>query len=172
MRLFIAIRLSERMKEAAVGVQDSFRMMNVRGNYTLRENLNLTLAFIGEYKDPEAVLETMERVSFSPFTIVMDKVGCFDALWWTGFAESDALEALVRKLRRALADAGIPFERKKFKPHVTVLRQPDCSGGRQISHIDIEPVSMRVDHISLMQSTRGKNGMIYTELGTRRGFFR
>lgn len=29
-----------------------------------------------------------------------------------------------------------------------------------------EPVSMQVDTISLMRSDRGRNGMIYTELGT------
>ena len=166
MRLFIAIQLDDKLKETAVNVQDTFRMMNVRGNFTPKENLHLTLAFIGDYSDPDEVLDAMESFSFSPFDITMDKVGCFDELWWTGFAESEELEALVRKLRRALADTGIPYDRKKFKPHVTVLRKPDYSKGRRISHIGIEPASMQVDRISLMQSTRGKNGMIYTEIGS------
>ena len=166
MRLFIAIQLTEKLKETCASVQDTFRMMNVRGNYTPQENLHLTLAFIGEYGDPDVALDAMESIDFRPFAITMDKVGCFDELWWTGFAESDELETLVKKLRRALADAGIPFDKKRFKPHVTVLRKPDYSKGRRISHIGIEPGTMQVDTISLMQSTRGKNGMIYTELGS------
>ena len=35
----------------------------------------------------------------------------------------------------------------------------------RLTHRD-KPVSMTVDHIALMKSDRGKNGMIYTELGT------
>ena len=166
MRLFIAIQLNETMRQLATDVQDTFRQFGVRGNFTPTENLHLTLAFIGEFGDPDAVLDAMESISFEPFAITMDKVGSFDELWWTGFEESEELETLVRKLRRALADAGIPFDRKRFKPHVTILRKPDYSKGRRISHMSIEPAGMAVDRISLMQSTRGKNGMIYTELGS------
>ena len=165
MRLFIAIQLNEAMRQLATAVQVTFRQFGVRGNYTPTENLHLTLAFIGEYSGPDEVLDALENISFAPFTITMDKVGSFDELWWTGFEENEELEALVRKLRRALADAGIPLDRKKFKPHVTILRKPDYTKGR-ISHMSIEPAGMVVERISLMQSTRGKNGMIYTELGS------
>lgn len=164
MRLFIAIQLNKAMRQLATAVQDTFHQFGVRGNFTPAENLHLTLAFIGEYGDPDAVLDAMESITFTPFTITMDKVGSFDELWWTGFEESEELETLVRKLRRAMADAGIPFDRKRFKPHVTILRKPDYSMGKRISHMSIEPAGMVVDRISLMQSTRGKNGMIYTEL--------
>lgn len=40
------------------------------------------------------------------------------------------------------------------------------ANGRRISHMSIDPASMQVSRISLMRSTRGKNGMIYTELGS------
>ena len=33
-------------------------------------------------------------------------------------------------------------------------------------HVSIEPADMQVDRICLVQSTRGKHGMIYTELGS------
>ncbi len=163
MRLFIAIRLDDKMKKAAAEVQARFRAAHIRGNYTPAENMHLTLAFIGEYNDPDQVLETIESISFRPFTITMDQVGCFGDLWWTGFAGSDALEALVRKLRRALAEEQIPFDRKKFRPHVTILRKADYAKGIGIPQIERNPVSMRVDRIALMRSDRGKNGMIYTE---------
>ena len=165
MRLFIAIRLDKEMKQLVGSIQNSFRRQNVRGNYIPEENLHLTLAFIGEYGDPDRVLEAMEGFSFSPFMITMDKVGCFDQLWWAGIDGSAELEKLARGLRRALADAGIPFDRQKFKPHVTFLRKAEHAEKKQISHLEIQPVSMQVGRVSLMQSTRGKNGMIYTELG-------
>ena len=165
MRLFIAIQLSKEMRQLVKDVQETFRWQHVKGNYSPEENLHITLAFIGEYGNPDEVLEVMETVVFKPFRIKMDKVGCFDELWWTGLEDSGELENLVRQLRHALADAGIPFDKKRFKAHVTFLRKPVYPDGRKIAHMSIEPAEMQVTGISLMQSTRGKNGMIYTELG-------
>ena len=165
MRLFIAIQLNDRMKRTAEQVQDSFRRQLVRGRFTPKENLHLTLAFIGEFDDPEAVLDAMERIRFSPFTIQMNKVGHFDDLWWAGFAESAELNGLVRSLRHALSDMGIPFDKKRFRAHCTLLRNASFAGGHPMEQVIIKPVSMKVERICLMQSTRGKQGMIYTELG-------
>jgi len=144
MRLFIAIHLNQETKESAKGVQDSFRMMNVWGNYTPEENMHLTLAFIGEYGDPDQVMDALEAVDFEPFTIRMDKVGHFDDLWWAGFEESPELEQLVKKVRRALSDAAIPFDRKRFRAHVTLLRKADHAQGK-ILHMSIEPCDLYVD---------------------------
>ena len=165
MRLFIAIPLRNNMKKLVRDIQNSFREQNIRGNYTPEENLHITLAFIGEYNDPDEVLEAVGSISFQPFSVTMDRVGCFDEIWWAGFAESEEMNSLAGKVRRALAEAGIPYDRKKFKAHVTALRKPRYDRqGRKIP-VSIEPETMQVDRISLMRSVRGKNGMIYTELG-------
>ena len=37
----------------------------------------------------------------------------------------EELEKLAKKVRRALSEAGIPFDRKKFKAHTTILRKPE-----------------------------------------------
>ena len=47
MRLFIAVRLSEGMKDALVHAQKELYDCGVRGRFTAEENLHLTLAFIG-----------------------------------------------------------------------------------------------------------------------------
>lgn len=163
-RLFIAIRLSDAVKRSITELQDSFRRQRIGGNYTPKENLHLTLAFIGEYGDPERVMELLQELSFSPFTLETDRPGSFDSLWWTGIKESRELENLVRSLRHSLADAGIPFDRKRFTPHITILRKPTY-GKEGIPQVGMKAASMRVERVSLMQSVRGKNGMIYTELG-------
>lgn len=166
MRLFIAIRLDSSMKRLAGDIQRAFREQNVRGNYTPEENLHITLAFIGEYSDPDAVLDAMTGVSFQPFSVTMDSVGSFDGVWWAGFSKSRELDSLAGKLRRALAEAGVPYDRKKFKAHVTVLRKPERDRQGSMIPVSIAPETMLVDRISLMRSDRGKNGMIYTEVGS------
>ncbi len=161
MRLFLAINLSDEMKEALLAAQDALFDRGIRGNYTAEENMHLTLAFIGEYPDAEAVLDALSAVSFTPFPIGLEGMGSFGDLWWAGIGESPALASLVRRIRRALSEGGIPFDRKRFSPHITLIRK--VSG--KMPGIRIRPVSMTVGAVSLMRSDRGRNGMIYTELG-------
>ncbi|MBQ8218142.1 MAG: RNA 2',3'-cyclic phosphodiesterase [Oscillospiraceae bacterium] len=153
------------MEKTVTRLQDAFHAHGVGGAYVPTENLHITLAFIGEYSDPDSVLEVIEGLSFSAFDLSMDRLGCFDDLWWTGFSDSSPLEKLARELRHALAKAGIPYDKTKFKPHVTFLRRAKMIEGRQLA-VNFKAAGMKVERISLMRSTHGKNGMIYTELGT------
>ena len=162
MRLFIALELSDEMKDALLCAQNDLFDRGVRGSYTPEENLHLTLAFIGEYPDAAPVLDALAGVSFTPFEIALEGMGCFGDLWWAGLAESAALSAVVRRTRRALAESGIPFDRKRFSPHITLIRR---ASGR-LPGIALHPASMTVERLTLMRSDRGRNGMIYTGLGT------
>ena len=162
MRLFIAIRLSDAMKDSLIQTQNALYDRGVRGNYTPEENLHLTLAFIGEYPDAQPVLDALSSVTFRPFELSLEGMGRFGDLWWAGMRESAPLTAVVRRIRRALAESGIPFDKKRFRAHITLIRK--ASG--DLPGLSPSPASMTVDTISLMRSDRGRNGMIYTELGT------
>ena len=161
MRLFIAIHLAGAMKDALSAAQEQMYERGVRGNFTPRENMHLTLAFIGEYPDKEQVMDALSTVTFSSFTISLLGMGCFRDLWWAGMDESAPLAAVVRRIRRELAENDIPFDRKRFTPHVTLLRKAIGT----MPGIQIDKISMPVERISLMRSDRGKRGMIYTEVG-------
>ncbi len=166
MRLFIAIRPDPDMRSALVSVQQEMRRRGVRGNFTRAENLHLTLAFLGEYNDPEKVMEAMAAVTFDPIALHLEGIGSFGDLWWAGLREDGSLSALARRLRRSLAENGIPYDRKRFTPHVTLVRRPVYERDPRLGTISIPSVDMEADRFCLMQSTRGKSGMIYTELGS------
>ena len=162
MRLFIAVELSDAIKDSLINIQNILYDRGVRGNFTSEENLHLTLAFIGEYPDAESVLDALSSVAFSPFELRLEGMGRFGDLWWAGMRDSAPLTAVVRRIRRALAENDIPFDRKRFSPHITLIRK----AAGEMPGTAPELVSMQVDTISLMRSERGRNGMIYTELGT------
>ena len=163
MRLFVAIQLSDDLRQAIRRVQETLMRQGVRGNYTPEENLHLTLAFIGEYNDPEVVLDAIGSVPFVPFELSLNGLGAFGDLWWIGLERSQALQDCVRRLRRALVEAGVPFDRKRFSPHITVLRRADGDLAK-LRGISVERIGMVAGHASLMRSDRGKHGMIYTEI--------
>ena len=166
MRLFIAIELSAPMKDALEQIQTDMRRRSMHGGFTPRDNLHLTLAFIGEYTDPDAVLDAMDAVPFTPFPLRLEGFGHFGDLWWAGLSGSEALTAYVRRLRHALAEGGIPFDRKRFTPHITLVRRAVWDGRAALPAVSVPAASMEVRRVSLMRSDRGRNGMIYTELGS------
>ena len=164
MRLFIAIQLEDSVRNALTAVQNELRTRRVSGNYTKSENLHLTLAFIGEYSDPDWVLEVMRTVEFPPFPLRPEGFGCFGDLYWCGVGGGqEALAACVRRLRHALAEADIPFDRKRFSPHITLVRK---AGFQRLPAVTVPTAEMEVTRLSLLRSDRGKNGMLYTELGS------
>lgn len=166
MRLFIAINFDQNMKEALEDLQDKLKARGIRGNYTRAENLHLTLAFIGEYKNPDKVLDILEGIPFEEFTLNLEDLRYFRDMIFADIAPCPLLEKTVRELRRALARYEIPFDRKKFSPHITLVRKVSYSGDRPVLPSADSRQGTDVTRISLMKSERGKRGMIYTELGS------
>ena len=161
MRLFIAIKLSPEIKDTLTATQKYMRKQGVRGNYAPEENLHITLAFIGEYPNPDVVSEALEGVIFEPFDISLDEYGFFGDLFWAGLEGSEELSSLAKKVRRALAEAHVPFDKKAFKPHITLIRRAKYE---KLPELKTKKTSMRVEHISLMRSDFVKNGVRYTEI--------
>lgn len=162
MRLFLAILPDDNMKTALVYTQERLRKEGLKGRYTAEWNLHLTLVFIGEYQDADAVMDAVQSVSLEPFSIRMEGYGRFDATVWAGIAENAELSSYVRKLRRALSLSGIPFDSKPFVPHITLVRSVEKN--IMLPGIMVPGTSMNVQEVSLMRSDRGKNGMNYSEI--------
>ena len=162
MRLFIALPLEGEIARALSSVQDGFRRAGIKGNYTRPENFHLTLAFVGEYGNPDAVLDAMSAARPEPFRVALDGLGAFDGVRWAGVTVPESLFSYVRRLRHELSVAHIPFDGKKFTPHVTLIREPSRDG---IPAIAVPRASNEIEGVSLMRSDRGKSGVIYTEIG-------
>ncbi len=165
MRLFIAIRFEKQILNELARYQAEMKGLGVTGNYSREENLHITLAFIGEYGSPDDVLDVLEQVPFRAFDISLDRVGQFGDIFWAGIGNNPELEAYVKRLRRALSEQGIPFDKKKFSPHITLIRKAAGNLVKAAASADTPKGHQKAVHISLMQSERGKNGMIYTEVG-------
>ena len=162
MRLFLAIMLDNGIKDELCFAQKRLQLQGVKGNFTPRENMHLTLAFIGEYNDPGYISDVLSETAFEPVRLVIDGFGSFGNLYWIGIRENAGLTTNVRRIRKALSDNGIPFDRKKFMPHITIARNITYDKGFPTDAPF--PAAMDVGYISLMRSDRGKSGMIYTEI--------
>ena len=175
MRLFIAINLNSRTKSGLLALCEELRSGAEQGNFSLPENLHLTLAFLDEcdQKQASAAKAAMSAVSFEPFELLVERIGRFggrdgrdgrdgqgEALWWAGVRVNEPLAKLHRELSGNLAAAGFSLDGRKFSPHITLGRRvvSDAAPRR------IEPFGETVSHIDLMKSERVFGKLTYTAI--------
>ena len=102
-----------------------------RGRAMRRENIHLTLAFLG---DTEAslvpdLIALAAGVRFAPIRLALDRVDYWkhNRIIWRGASEEpNALLDLVEDLRARLDAGGIHYDHKPFVSHVTLVR--DATG--------------------------------------------
>lgn len=170
MRLFIAILLDEAVKDGIVSLSEQLRARSLRGNFTRRENLHLTLAFLGETPGVRlpALKAAMEAAAGEPFVLRFHEPGFFRRregdLYWLGIRENPALAALESRLRRALSQGGFPTEDKPFRPHLTLGRTVILAEGCALPSASGEIPDQPVSGFCLMQSQRIAGRLTYTRL--------
>lgn len=172
MRLFIALNFDNSTIDRLVDQQESVKHVAVRGNYSHRDNLHLTLAFIGErpVEDVPVLGKIVDSIEDPSFPMSLDHRGYFARngrdIWWVGIAKNPQLESLQRNLVHLLRSAGFPIEKRKFTAHITLSR--DTRLARAEDHIllagPIHPIRTTAKRISLMESTRIDGRLTYLEL--------
>lgn len=161
MRLFIAIQFSNDIKKGLISVMHELKKKGVGGNYTAADNLHLTLAFIGEVQNSDGVKSAMEAAAFAPFMLSLTDLGNFGDILWVGAKGGQKLKAYVKALGVALDAAGIKYDKKKFEPHITLVRK--ASNARP-QGIVVPKKEMMVRKISLMKSEQKNGKVVYTEI--------
>ena len=179
-RLFIGITLPDEAVDARVADQAALSPHLKTGRASSRENLHLTLIFLGEVDEDverrvrDAVQAT--AAASSPLTLSLGDLGSFDhhnrLVLWRGIqsgAGLDELRSLQARLVEELLDRGVGFEDRAYRPHATLVRNARLEGKEP--HV-VRPVSFDVKAIRLMWSHHPEGGSLtYTpvfsaELGT------
>jgi RNA 2',3'-cyclic 3'-phosphodiesterase len=124
-RLFVALTMPEEI--AAELDRLCVGLPGIR--WTELAQFHLTLRFIGEV-DHGVFLELGEAltgVSHPPFDLRLKGLGLFPPrgtpqTLWAGLESAEPLFSLRGRIERALGSVGLPAERRKFAPHVTLGR--------------------------------------------------
>lgn len=157
-RLFTAVNFSAEVKEKLYGIISQMKPLVRKANFTARENLHLTLVFIGEARSYADIAERLSAVRFAPFTVEFGGSGNFKDLYWAGVKPTPELTGLHRAVGLALG-AGTDAV---YKPHITLAREviPETK------KIDIAVPAFTADvkEFSLMRSDRINGTLKYSEV--------
>jgi len=166
MRLFIAINFNTDTCSRLISLRDELSSRSERDNFSLPENLHLTLVFLGECdtKQTAAAKAVMNEIKFEPFDITVDRIGRFRRdggdIWWAGVCGNKPLLALQRRLTDKLISEGFNLEKREYKPHITLGREVVTD----TMPWQIEPFGETVYKIDLMKSERVNGKLTYTSI--------
>lgn len=172
MRLFLAVNLNEEIKDYLSEAIRQLKRNASSGNFTRRENLHLTLVFLGETREDElgAVKRAMDRVEGEPFRLSFHGFGRFKRrggdIHWVGVDRAEALLSVQKQLSEALEEEGFSLENREYAPHLTLGREVRVSGSSEDIYGSLtgEKREMSVSKISLMRSERIGGTLVYTEI--------
>jgi len=124
MRLFVALDLPEPMRGDLLDMQDDLGV----GREVPEENLHLTLAFLGSCSEQEAEVlhEMLSEIRLPKVRLTVQGAALFGGSRHSFLAalveRVPELVSLQEKTCQAARMAGIALPRRRFKPHVTLVR--------------------------------------------------
>ncbi|MFN2330713.1 MAG: RNA 2',3'-cyclic phosphodiesterase, partial [Halomonas sp.] len=129
MRLFLALVPPPELRERLGELADAAHAC-CGGRRIPDESLHLTLAFLGEVSDVQAVklVDWVNHLAVPSGEWRLDGWGHFrrpGILWVGGQSPDPALDILQRRLWDALEGFGLAGRPTRFVPHVTLLRRAD-----------------------------------------------
>jgi len=180
LRLFAAIDLPAEVKETLESATAALWAALPRARRVRRAAFHVTLAFLGETEDGlvpavARVLRAQLEQEFG-FRARLAGVGAFPysgrvRTVWVGLEPEARWARLAELVRSGLAGAGIPFDAKPFRPHVTLARcDPPWPAQRRAELATLaaacaEPLSAAAlvcERVTLFSSALGKGGPTHT----------
>ena len=175
MRLFTAIIFDDATLNSLYHTVEKLKAGAKKGTFTTKENLHLTVNFIGETERLEDVKQAMKRaldkVKSESFPLLMQGFGKIKRregdIYWVGVEKSEMLWRLQKKLAWELKDVGyFDIDDMEYTPHLTLGRRVVLKEGFALKDFEenIIPMQMEVTRLSLMQSERICGKLVYTEI--------
>lgn len=132
MRAFIALNFSQEKKDHLCSLQQQIEDKSTAGRFTRRDNLHMTLAFLGDVPPEQFPIlrQLMTKCArrTPPLHLSFDRISQLpgkgqETLLYVSCQVSPALTATVRTLHAQLRLAGFSLEDRDFLPHVTLARR-------------------------------------------------
>ena len=172
-RVFIALELSNDIKDRLASAQQVLRGCKARLTFVDLKNIHITVKFLGEVDDKKLrnVMDTLTSIPFSPFSITTGKVTVNNnknphTVWCT-IDDARGGERLFLLIEDALAPLGFARETRRFTAHATIARVkvPDPSLFSVLDTLNSNSYgSCRITGLKLKKSTLLPHGPVYEDL--------
>lgn len=180
MRAFIALELSEEIREELSRLQNELKKTGADVKWVAPENIHLTIKFLGDIEEDkiEQIKQILDSISSrtKAFGISLFKLGAFPSLShprviWAGIDKGCAeVEKIASITGGELEKVGFQKEERPFSAHLTlgrVLSGKNKDGLKQkVLSLVVQAKSCALKHVTLFRSKLTPRGAIYTPIYT------
>lgn len=172
-RAFVALELTDEIRERLKGVQDKLRGCSARLNLVDPPLIHITVKFLGEVeeKDLPKIHDALSRVTFEKFPVTVSAVAVNNPkrpfTVWCTISDRGRGRELFRKVEDCLEPLGIGRETRGFTPHATLARVkvPDPSLLALIRSLEGTTYGdCTITGMKLKKSTLTPRGPVYEDL--------
>ena len=172
-RCFVSVKIPNALKDCCERTQQEIKEGNlVDAKYTQRNNLHLTLKFLGEIDDEtiQSVSERLEKIKFSKFDVSLNGAGTFlqegeVKIIWHALGGEDLMN-LQKEVDNTLQELFPP--EKRFMAHITLARVKQTTKKKELDEtlksLHYDGKKYEIDRFFLMESTPADEGSTYTEI--------
>jgi len=173
MRTFISIELPEHVKSKIFHEVENLQKKNlIKGKFVEKDNLHLTLKFLGNISEEELkkIKKVLNEISFSKFDCFVGKTGIFDdenhiKIIWVNLI-SKKLEDLQKEISKKFPEISLNY--KEFKSHITLARVNSVINKEKlldtINNLHFKKLDFTVNEIALMKTELMRDGKKYRVL--------
>jgi 2'-5' RNA ligase len=136
-RLFVALEIPAVIRARLTLLQTGLPA----ARWTPPEYFHLTLRFIGEVDEGRArdIDDVLSSIEADAFELALSAIGLYGGrephTLWVGVRPCPGLEILHNRIENSLQRFGLPAERRKFSPHVTLARLKDCPEAKLAQYV-------------------------------------
>ncbi len=171
MRTFIALELPDLFEDEVASLARQLSNA-VAGRFMRRETYHVTLAFLGDVDEmgARAAMAALDAAcaGAAPVELAPEGLGTFgrprDATLWLGLRPTPELTGLAEAVRTQLDARGCSYDRKAFRPHITLARRARLPEGALPGLAFPLPATAR--RVTLFKSTLTQEGARYKPLHT------
>ncbi|MBS3945113.1 MAG: RNA 2',3'-cyclic phosphodiesterase [Melioribacter sp.] len=172
-RTFIALEIPQDIIDEIITIRNNMVPSYQSIKWESREKLHVTLKFLGETEQEtiEKIFASLEKLStkYHKFDLQLDRFGFFKSngvprILWAGLKENFELENFVQEIDILCSEFGFEKEKRKFKPHITMLRIKNESIIKEVNSLDnyrLPQLKFVGNKIIMFQSILTKGGSIY-----------
>ncbi len=165
-RCFIAFDVPDDVSAQLFSIQKKLSGFSL--NFT--RSFHLTLKFLGDIDNQEAIINQLKTFSFSSFEIGLDEIGTFPDIKhprviWAGIDDPEHLILFHSRLQKSL-DGLASRDDHPYHPHITIARarNTDPKMIEAIKSLNLDKTRFTAGSFHLYQSTLTSMGPIYNKI--------
>jgi len=180
-RSFLAFDLPDELAQFVAKTSDGLRKSRLAVRWVHPGNIHLTVVFMGDMEEGsiDAIGGSVRGVcsDYAPFELMIKGAGYFGSIRsprviWIGMdGDIERMDSFRDSLQKALKPYGIKEEKRPFRPHITLGRfRQDTGGGDDLVGImsrykNIESPRGVLNDLAFYRSDLKPSGPLYSELG-------